>query len=156
MKDTHTWQNENQKRRGWEREPGSPSHSSPMILFICENRRLECPCGVIWKLQLLKGSLVWLQLRHTRCYRTDCLSLLFHATIMMMPRAPSTIAPPPVLRQNCETLARLASWRSKPPDVDTWPHTIFIRSSVLRRKLKSLLPLVLRVKLRNRRGAFEV
>jgi hypothetical protein len=40
-----------------------------------------------------------------------------------------------------ETLARHASWWSKPPDVDVCPDTVFIRSSVLRCKLTNLLPL---------------
>jgi hypothetical protein len=57
----------------------------------------------------------------------------------MMPHAPSAIAPPPVLRQNWETLAQLASWWSKPPDVDMCSHTVFIRSSVLRHKLTNHL-----------------
>jgi hypothetical protein len=35
----------------------------------------------------------------------------------------------------------LASRRSKPPDVDVFPHTVFIRSSVLRCKPINLLPL---------------
>jgi hypothetical protein len=58
-----------------------------------------------------------------------------------MPCAPSAITPPPVLRQNWETLAQLASWWSKPLDVNVWHHTVFIRSSVLRRKPVNLLPL---------------
>jgi hypothetical protein len=58
-----------------------------------------------------------------------------------MPRAPSTAAPLLVLRQNWKTLARHASRQSKPSDVDACPHTVFIRSSVLRRKPTNLLPL---------------
>jgi hypothetical protein len=60
---------------------------------------------------------------------------------MMMPRAPPAIAPSPVLWQNRETLARLASQQSKLSDVNACPHTIFICTSVLRRKLTYLLPL---------------
>jgi hypothetical protein len=40
-----------------------------------------------------------------------------------------------------ETLARLLSHRSKPPNVDVCPHTIFIRPSILRHKPTNLLPL---------------
>jgi hypothetical protein len=43
---------------------------------------------------------------------------------------------------------------SKLPDVDACPHTIFIYSSVLRRKSTNLLPLVLRLKLRNHHDDF--
>jgi hypothetical protein len=75
--------------------------------------------------------------------------LHFHATSTMMPLAPPAVAPPPGLRQNWETLARLALLRSKPPDVDAYPHTVFICSSVLRRKPTNLLHLVLRPKPRN-------
>jgi hypothetical protein len=69
------------------------------------------------KLQLLNGSLVRLQLRHTRHYRTNRLLLLFHATSAMMPRAQSVIAHLPVLRQNWETLDRLGfeAQTDKPP-----------------------------------------
>jgi hypothetical protein len=59
----------------------------------------------------------------------------------MMPRALPTVAPSPVLRQNWEILAQLASGRTKIPDVDACPHTVFIRSSVLRHKLTNLVPL---------------
>jgi hypothetical protein len=40
---------------------------------------------------------------------------------MMTPRAPLTVAPPPVLRPDWETLARLASRRNKPSDLDACP-----------------------------------
>jgi hypothetical protein len=46
-----------------------------------------------------------------------------------------------ILRQNWETLAWLALHRSKPSDVDTCPHTVFICSSVLSHKPINLLPL---------------
>jgi hypothetical protein len=89
----------------------------------------------------MKDTLVWLSLCYTQCHRTDRLLLYFHVTSVMMPRAPPVVAPLLVLRQNWETLARLASRRSKPPDVDVCPHTVFIRPSVLRHKLTNLLPL---------------
>jgi hypothetical protein len=117
-----------------------------MILFICENKRLECSCGLKWKLLLLKGSLVRLQLSRTQRHRTNRLSLLFHTTSAMMPHAPSAIAPLPVLRQNWKTLVLLASRWSKPPDVDACPHTVFIRLSVLRSKPTNLLSLGLEAK----------
>jgi hypothetical protein len=47
---------------------------------------------------------------------------------VMMPHAPPAVVPSPVLRQNWETLARLASQRSNPLDVDACAHTIFVRS----------------------------
>jgi hypothetical protein len=93
------------------------------------------------KLQLKTDILVRLPLRRTRRHRTDHLLLHFHATSMMMPRAPPAVAPSPVLSQNRETLARLALRWSKPPDVNVCPYTIFIRSEVLRRKPTNLLPL---------------
>jgi hypothetical protein len=82
----------------------------------------------------MKGSLVLLPLLRTQHHRTNHLSLHFHATSVMMPRAPPVVAPLLVLRQNWETLGWLASWWSKPPNVNTCPHTVFIRSSVLRHK----------------------
>jgi hypothetical protein len=88
-----------------------------------------------------EGSLVWLLLCHSWCHRTDRSLCYFHVTSVMMPRAPPVVAPSPVLRQNCETLAWLASQRSKPPDVDACPHTVFIHSSILRLKPTNLLPL---------------
>jgi hypothetical protein len=117
------------------------SHNSPMVLYIAKTKRLKCPCGLKGKLHLIKGSLVWLPLCHTRHHQTDHLSLHFRVTSMMMPRAPPVVATSPILRQNWETLTRLASRRSKPPNVDACPHTFFIRSSVLRRKPTNLLPL---------------
>jgi hypothetical protein len=110
-----------------------------MVLFIATTKRLECPYGPKKQLQLIKGSLVWLPLRRTRRHRTIRLLHHFHATSVMMPCAPPVIAPP-VLRQNWETLPRLASWWIKPPNVDACPHIIFIRSSVLRSKPTNLLP----------------
>jgi hypothetical protein len=89
----------------------------------------------------MKGSLVWLPLCCIRCHQTDLLLLHFHATSVMMPHASPTIAPLPVLWQKSETLARLASRRSNPSDVDACPDTIFICSSVLRHKPINLLPL---------------
>jgi hypothetical protein len=89
----------------------------------------------------MKGSLVWLPLHRTRCHRTDHLLLHFHTTSTMMPRAHPAVTPPPVLRKNWETLAQVVSRWSKPPDIDACPQTVFIHLSVLRRKLKSLLPL---------------
>jgi hypothetical protein len=53
--------------------------------------------------------------------------------------------PPSLLHQfwgkTGKILARLASQRSKPPDVDVCPHTVFIHSLVLRHKSTNLLPL---------------
>jgi hypothetical protein len=73
----------------------------------------------------MKGSLVQLPLHRTRRHRTGHLLLDFHVTSMMMPRAPPDVAPPPVLRQNWETLARLASQWSKSLDVDACPSQRF-------------------------------
>jgi hypothetical protein len=113
------------------------------------------PYGLKEKIHLMNGSLVRLPLCRTRRHQINRLLLHFHATSVMMPREPPAVAPPPVLRQNWKTLAQLASRRSKPPDVDAYPHTVFIRSSILRHKPTNLLPLILRSKLRNRRGDFE-
>jgi hypothetical protein len=115
------------KTKGWERDA---SHNSPMVLFIAKTKILECPYGLKWKLQLMKGSLVRIPLRRTRRHQTDRLLLHFHMISTMMPRAPHVVAPSLVLRQNLETLALLASRWSKPLDIDVCPHTIFIRSSV--------------------------
>jgi hypothetical protein len=57
-----------------------------------------------------------------------------------MPCAPPAVAPSPISRQNKETLAWLALRRSKLSDVDVCPHSIFICSSILRRKPTNLLP----------------
>jgi hypothetical protein len=103
----------------------------------------------------MKDSLARLPLRRTRHHWTDHLLLHFHMTSTMMSCAPSTVTPSPVLRQNWEILAWLASPWSKPSNVDTCPHTVFILSSVLRSKPINLPPLVLRHKPRNRRGDFE-
>jgi hypothetical protein len=130
--------NEDLSQRGWERDA---SHNSPMALFIVKIKRLECPCGLKRKLQLMKGSLVWLSLRYTGHHRTDHLLLHFHMTSAMMPHAPPTVAHSLLLRQNWETLAWLTSRWSKPLDVDVCPHTVFIRSSILRHKSINLLPL---------------
>jgi hypothetical protein len=89
----------------------------------------------------MKGSLLRLSLRRIRHHRTNHLLLHFHVTSVMMPRALPAIASSPVLRQNWETLDRLALRWSKPSDVDVCPHTIIIRSSVLRRKTNKLSPL---------------
>jgi hypothetical protein len=77
----------------------------------------------------MKGSLIRLPLHRTWRHRTT-----------MMPCAAPAITPPPVLRQNWETLAWLALWWSKPPNVGACPHTVFICSSVLRHKPTNLLP----------------
>jgi hypothetical protein len=77
--------------------------------YIYSKKRLGCPCGLEEKLHLMRGSLVRLPLRHTRRHQTNRLSLHFHATSMMMPRAPPAAAPSLVLRQNWGTLVRLAS-----------------------------------------------
>jgi hypothetical protein len=103
----------------------------------------------------MKGNLVWLSLRRIRRHRTDCLLLHFHATSVKMQCASPTVAPSSVLRENWETLAWLGSRWSKPPDVDVCPHTVFIHSSVLRRKPSNLLPLILRLKPRNCHHDFE-
>jgi hypothetical protein len=89
----------------------------------------------------MKGSLVWLPLRHTWHNRTDRLLLQFHVTFVIMSRAPPAVAPSSVLRHNWKTLAWLTSRWSKPPDVDACPHIVFICSSVLRCKSTNLLPL---------------
>jgi hypothetical protein len=57
-----------------------------------------------------------------------------------MRHAPPTVAPSSVLRPNWETLAWLAPRWSNPLDVNVCPHTIFIHTSVLRRKPTNLLP----------------
>jgi hypothetical protein len=111
-----------------------------MVLFVEKIKGLECPYGLRRKLQLMNGSLVWLPLRRTRHHRTIRLLLHFHVTSAMMPPAPPAVAPPPVLRQSWETLAWHASRWSKPPDVNMCPHTVFIHSSILRRKPINLLP----------------
>jgi hypothetical protein len=72
----------------------------------------------------------------------------------MMPHAPPIGAPSPVLRQNWETLARHPFQLSKASDVNTCPHTTFIRSSILRCKPTNRSPLVLRPKPRNYRSDF--
>jgi hypothetical protein len=101
--------NENLRQREWGRDSNSLSHNSPLILFICENKRLKCSCGLKWKLQLLKSSLVRFQLRRTRHHRINSLLLLFHVISTMMTRATSVVTPPPGLRQNWENWAWLAS-----------------------------------------------
>jgi hypothetical protein len=113
----------------------------PYGSIYSKNKRLECPCGLKRKLHLIKSSLIRLPLRRTRCHRTDCLLLHFHTASAMMPCAPHAIAPSPVLRQNWETLARLALRWSKPPDVNACTHTVFICPSVLRHKVTNQLPL---------------
>jgi hypothetical protein len=99
------------------------------------------PYGLKGKLQLLEGSLVRLPLRRTQRHWTDHLLFHFHATSMIIPRAPPVVAHSPVLRQNWKPLARLASRRSMPPNVNMCAHTVFIHSSVLRHKPINLLPL---------------
>jgi hypothetical protein len=119
------------------------------------------------KLQLMNDSLVQLPLRRTRRHWTDHLLLHFHATSVMMSCAPPVVAPSLVLSQNLKTLAWLASRWNNPLDVDAWPHTVFIRSSVLIHKPTNLLHLVLihkptnllhlvlRPKPKNHHGDFE-
>jgi hypothetical protein len=85
---------------GWLNACLSTNHWGPIY---SENKRLEHPYGLKRKLHLMKGSLVWLPLRHTRRHRTDRLLLHFYVTSTMMPRAPPAITPPLVLRQNWET-----------------------------------------------------
>jgi hypothetical protein len=75
-------------------------------------------------------------------------------------RAPYAVAPPLVLRQDRETLARLTSRWSKPPDLDTCPALSFIRQFYgATDKLKSVwfwgtyketVAVILRPKLKNR------
>jgi hypothetical protein len=89
------------------------SHNSHMILFTVKTKRLECYYGQKWKLHLMKGSLIRLPLRLTRHHRTNRLSLHFHATSAMIQHAPPTVAHSLILRQNRETIVRLASGRSK-------------------------------------------
>jgi hypothetical protein len=89
----------------------------------------------------MKGTLVRLPLRCTQRHQTDHLLLQIHMTSAMMPHAPPTVAPSPILRQNWETLAWLASRWRKPPDLDACPHTVVIRTSILRHKPTNLLPL---------------
>jgi hypothetical protein len=98
--------NDNLKQRGWDRDA---SHNSHIVIFIVKTKRLECPYGLKENLQLMKGSLVRHPLCHIKRHRTDHLSLHFHATSVILSRAPPTVAPPLVLRQNRKTLARLAS-----------------------------------------------
>jgi hypothetical protein len=74
--------------------------TNPWGPIYSENKRLECPCELKEKLHLLRGNLVRLPLRHTRHHRTAHLLLHFHVTSMMMPSAPPTVTPSPVLRQN--------------------------------------------------------
>jgi hypothetical protein len=87
------------KAKGWERDA---SHNSPMVLFIPKAKRLECTYGLKGKLQQIKGSLVRLPLRHTRCHWTDHLLPHFNVTSAMMPPTPPVITPPPVLREKLE------------------------------------------------------
>jgi hypothetical protein len=97
-----------------------PLHQ-PLGSIYSENKRLECPCGPKRKLHLMKGNLVRLPLHLTRRHRTSHLLLYLHAISMMMPRVPPTVAHPLVLRQNWETLARLAIMWSKPLYLDECP-----------------------------------
>jgi hypothetical protein len=52
-------------------------------------------------------------------HRPVHLQLGLDTTSAMVPCAPAAVAPLPVLRPDWETLARLASTRSKPLDLDT-------------------------------------
>jgi hypothetical protein len=88
--------------------------TNPWGSIYSENKRLEYPFGLEGKLHLMNDSLVWLPLRHIRHNRTNHLLLHFHMTSTMMPHAPPAITPPPVLRQNWEILAWLASRRCHP------------------------------------------
>jgi hypothetical protein len=97
-----------------------PLHQ-PLGSTYIENKRLECPYGLKGKWHLMKGNLVWLPLHRTWRHRIGRLLRHFHVTSAMMPRAPPAIDPSLVLRQNWETLDRLASRRSKPLDLDACP-----------------------------------
>jgi hypothetical protein len=114
--------------------------TNPWGPIYSEKKRLEWTCGLKGKLHIMKGF-IWLPMRHTRHHQTDRLLLHIHETSTMMPHAPSTIAPPPVLRQNWETVAQLASRWSKPLDIDVCSHTVFIHSSGLGRKPTNVVPL---------------
>jgi hypothetical protein len=50
---------------------------------------------------------------------THHFELSLDATSTMMSRAPTVVAPPPILRPDWEALVRLASTRSKPLNLDT-------------------------------------
>jgi hypothetical protein len=147
--------NGNLKQRVWERDALPQQRYGSIWGEDQKTRILECPYGPKWKLQLIKGCLVWLPLCRTRHHRIDRLSLHFRATSTMMPHVPSTVAPSLVFRQNWETLARLALRWSKPPDVNVCPHTVFIRSLVLRCQPTNLPHLVLRPKPVNHLDDFE-
>jgi hypothetical protein len=125
-----------------------------MVLFICE-KRLEHPCGLKWKLLLLKGSLVRLQLHRTWRHQSDHLLLLFHVTSAMMPHAWSIVTPLPVWRQNWKTLAWLASHQS---NYQMSMHVLTPYSSAHRfwdTNRQTSSNMILRHKSRNRRGDFE-
>jgi hypothetical protein len=118
--------------------------SSKMKTYVSiysENQKTRMLVWAKRKIYLMKGSLVQLLLHRTRRHWTICLLLHFHVTSAMKPHAPPTVTPSPVLGQNWETLARVASQWSKLLGVDACPHTVFIRSSVLRHKSINLLPL---------------
>jgi hypothetical protein len=59
--------------------------------------------------------------RRSMSYRLIRLQLDTHATSTMVPHAPHVIVPPPVLRPDWETLARLAFKWSKLSDLDAYP-----------------------------------
>jgi hypothetical protein len=127
--------------RGLERDGWMLASPPTLGILFIGKLKTGMPCGIKGKLHLMKGSLIQLSLCHTRRHRTDYLLLHIHETSVTMAHAPPAISPSPVLRQNWETLAWLASQQSKPLDVDGCPHTVFIRTSVLRHKPTNLLPL---------------
>jgi hypothetical protein len=87
------------------------------VLFIGQSKRLKCPSGLIHQTQRSWG-------RRVRCspsHRPVRLQLWLHVISMIMPRAPPTVTPPPVLRLDWKTLARITSTWSKPLDLDACP-----------------------------------
>jgi hypothetical protein len=102
---------------GIEKSLGAESLYGPIYRHKKKIKWLQCPNGLIeWK-QQSKGSRLWWTLSHWPVR----LQLDSNATSMMVPHAPPTVAPMPVLRQDWETVDRLASTRSKPLDLDMCP-----------------------------------
>jgi hypothetical protein len=69
--------------------------------------------------------------------------------------APPIVTPPPVLWSDWETLARLASTRSKPLDLDACPR-INLPPSILWRNRQTEAQFILRPKLKNCHDDFEI
>jgi hypothetical protein len=94
-----------------EKWQGAPSSR---ILFIGLSKRLKTKMPLAPNTsKMAKGSRV-------RCSPSHLLVRLRldpHVTSKMVSRALPTVTPPPVLRPNWETVARLASMRSKPLDL---------------------------------------